>query len=324
MTLKLSEIKDASELVWKHILPTPQIRWPLLNSLIGTEVWVKHENHTPIGAFKIRGGITLVDSLKKKYPTIRGVVTATRGNHGQSIARAASKADLIAKIIVPHGNSKEKNAAMRAFGAELIEYGVDFDEAKLEADRISQNEQLAFIPPFHQDLMKGVSSYALELLTAVPDLHTIYSPIGCGSGICSLIATRDALGLKTRIVGVVSKNAPSLKLSFDSKQMIPTNSARTFADGIATRTPVSEAFEIYSKGAERIISVSEDEIAEAVRIYFKTTHNLAEGAGAAPLAALLQERDKMRGNSVGLVLTGGNIDTNWFQQILAGQTPRVN
>lgn len=324
MTLKLYEIKDASELVWQHILPTPQIRWPLLNGLIGTEVWVKHENHTPIGAFKIRGGITFMDSLKKKYPTIQGVVTATRGNHGQSIARAASKAGLIAKIIVPRGNSKEKNAAMRAFGAELIEYGVDFDEAKLEADRISQNEQLAFIPPFHRDLMKGVSSYALELLTTTPDLHTIYSPIGCGSGICSLIATRDALGLKTRIVGVVSKNAPSLKLSFESKLMIPTNSAKTFADGIATRTPVSEAFEIYSKGAERIISVSEDEIAEAVRIYFKTTHNLAEGAGAAPLAALLQERDKMRGNSVGLVLTGGNIDTNWFQQILAGETPRVN
>ena len=212
---------------------------------------------------------------------------------------------------------------MRAFGAELIERGEDFDEARLDADRISREEQLAFVPPFHRDLVRGVASYALELLTAAPDLHTVYVPIGCGSGICGLIETRDALGLKTRIVGVVTENAPSLKLSFDSGKMVSTNSARTFADGVATRVPMPEAFEIYSRGAERVVTVSEDSIADAIRLYFRATHNVAEGAGAAPLAALIQERDRMRGKSVGLILSGGNIDTGWFAKVLAGGTPQV-
>lgn len=322
--LNLEDIEEATALVHRHFPPTPQISWPLLNQAVGTSVLVKHENHTPVGAFKIRGGLTFIDALKEKHPHSKGIVTATRGNHGQSIARAASNAGLVAKIIVPFGNSVEKNAAMRAFGAELIEYGVDFDEARLKADEIAKEDALTFVPPFHHDLVRGVASYALELFTETTELDAIYVPIGCGSGICGLIETRNALNLKTQIIGVVTENAPSLKLSFDSGKMTPTNSARTFADGIATRTPIPEAFEIYSKGAERIVTVTDDEIAEAIRIYYRATHNLAEGAGAAPLAALMQERDKLRNQSIGLIFTGGNIDMNWFQEVLAGRTPQVN
>ncbi len=322
--LTLSDIEDAAVLVGRHLPPTPQIAWPLLDREAGADVLVKHENHTPTGAFKVRGGITFINALQKNRPDAKGIVTATRGNHGQSIARAATAAGLVAKILVPFGNSVEKNEAMRAFGAELIEHGDDFDEARLEADRIAEEEQLVLVPPFHRDLVRGVASYAMELLTAAPDLHTVYVPVGCGSGICGLIETRDALGLKTRIVGVVTENAPSLKLSFDSGRMISTNSAKTFADGVATRVPVPEAFDIYSRGTERFVTVSEDAVADAIRLYFRAAHNLAEGAGAAPLAALIQERRKMRGKSVGLVLSGGNIDTAWFREVLKGATPQVS
>ena len=304
--------------------PTPQIEWPILSAESGVNTLVKHENHTPIGAFKLRGGITFVEAMKSTNPHAKGIVTATRGNHGQSIARAATSANLVAKVLVPFGNSKEKNMAMQHFGAELMEYGADFDEARAEANRIAEEEELTFVPPFHRDLIRGVASYALELMTAAPDLHTIYVSIGCGSGISGLIQTRDALGLNTRIVGVVAENAPSIKLSFDSGSIMPTNAARTFADGVATRDPLPEAFEIIKRGAERIVAVPEDAIADAIRLYFRATHNLAEGAGAAPLAALMLERDKMRGKSVGLVLSGGNIDTAWFREVLSGNTPQVN
>ena len=215
-------------------------------------------NHTPIGAFKIRGGITFVDWMRREKPDFRGIVTATRGNHGQSIARAATAAGLIAKILVPHGNSTEKNEAMRGHGAELTVYGEDFDEARIEAHRISSDENLCFVPPFHPELVKGVATYAFELFTANPDLDTVYVPIGCGSGICGLIETRDALGLRTRIVGVVSENASAAKLSYEAGKCIETNSAKTIADGMAVRVPVLEALEIYSRGAERIVAVSED------------------------------------------------------------------
>ncbi|MCY3879745.1 MAG: threonine dehydratase [Rhodobacteraceae bacterium] len=321
--LTLDDIKAAAELVHSQINPTPQIAWPLLSRAIGTETWVKHENHTPIGAFKIRGGITFLEALRRDHPETGGVVTATRGNHGQSIARAATSVGMKAKILVPHGNSVEKNEAMRAFGAELIEIGADFDEARLEADRIAREEYFAFVPPFHRNLVRGVASYALEFLTAAPQLDTIYVPIGCGSGICGLIETRNALGLKTKIVGVVAENAPSLKLSFDSGKPVSTNRAETFADGVATRVPVQEAFEIFAAGAERIETVSEDAIAEAIRLYYRATHNLAEGAGAAALAALFQERRRMQGKSVGVILSGGNIDTGWFQTVIGGDTPTL-
>ncbi len=319
----LGEIERAAGIVAAQLQPTPQIRWPLLDKASGARVVVKHENHTPIGAFKIRGGITFVDWMRREKPDFRGIVTATRGNHGQSIARATTAAGLIAKILVPHGNSTEKNEAMRGHGAELTVYGEDFDEARIEAHRISSDENLCFVPPFHPELVKGVATYAFELFTAYPDLDTVYVPIGCGSGICGLIETRDALGLRTRIVGVVSENASAAKLSYEAGKCIETNSAKTIADGMAVRVPVLEALEIYSRGAERIVAVSEDEVAEAIRIYFRATHNVAEGAGAAPLAALLKESGRMAGREVGLILSGGNIDTGWFTEILDGRIPKL-
>jgi threonine dehydratase len=314
-------LEDAAQLVSAQMLPTPQYVWPLINEAVGTEVWVKHENHTPTGAFKVRGGITFMDWLVRSHPEVRGICTATRGNHGQSQARAATAAGLSAKVYVPHGNSKEKNVAMRALGAELIEFGDDFDEARAEAVRVAEEEGLMIVPPFHRELVRGVATYAFELFTHVANLDTVYVPIGCGSGISGLITARDALGLKTRIVGVVSDQAQTAKLSFDAGQLIETDSANTFADGMAVRVPVAEAFDIYSKGAERIVAVTDDEVAEAMRLYYRLTHNVAEGAGAASLAALMQERDQMKGRKVAVILTGGNIDTNWYSQVLSGETP---
>jgi threonine dehydratase len=317
------ELTDAAALVASQMPPTPQYAWPLLGQRLEAEVWVKHENHTPTGAFKVRGGITFIDWLRRRNPACPGIVTATRGNHGQSQARAATAAGLRALVYVPRGNSVEKNAAMRAFGAELVEFGDDFDEARLEAFRVAEEEGLHIVPPFHRELVRGVATYALELFTAAPHLDTVYVPIGCGSGICGVISARDALGLTTKIVGVVSENAQCAKLSVEAGRLIETNTARTFADGMAVRVPVAEAFEIYSKGAERIVAVSDAEVAEAIRVYYADTHNLAEGAGAAPLAALMQERARMRGKAVGVILCGGNIDRPWMQTVLAGGVPEV-
>jgi len=317
------ELEGAARLVHTHMPATPQFVWPLLCDKVQATVWVKHENHTPTGAFKIRGGITFADWMKRTHPDARGLITATRGNHGQSQARAATAVGLPVKILVPKGNSKEKNAAMRGFGGTVIEFGDDFDEARVEAARLSKEENLFMVPPFHRELVRGVASYALELFSAAPGLDTVYVPVGCGSGICGLIAARDALGLNTKIVGVVSSQALTVKLSFEAGHLIETDSAATFADGIAVRVPVDEAFQIYSNGADRIVAVSDDEIAEAIRIYFRDTHNVAEGAGAASLAALLQEKDRMRGKSVAVILTGGNIDTEDFATVLRGQTPHV-
>ena len=314
----LDEIEDAARLVYRQMQPTPQYIWPLLGERAGALVWVKHENHTPTGAFKVRGGITFIDWLKRTHPDVPGIVTATRGNHGQSQARAATAAGLRAKILVPFGNSVEKNAAMRAFGADLIEFGSDFDEARLEAMRLAEVEGLFPVPPFHRELARGVATYALELFTAAPDLDTVYVPIGCGSGICGTIAVRDALGLATEVVGVVSTEAAGAKLSYEAGKLIETNSANTIADGMAVRVPVKEAFDIYSKGASRIVAVSDDEIGAAMRILYRDTHNLAEGAGAAGLAALLQEKDRMRGKKVGIILSGGNVDLPLYAKILAG------
>lgn len=319
----LERLRQACALVHDAMPPTPQYRWPLLESVTGTETWVKHENHTPTGAFKVRGGITYIDGLKRRRPDVSGIVTATRGNHGQSQARAATAAGLDAVIVVPRGNSVEKNAAMRAFGAELLEHGADFDESIGEAIRLAAERGLERVPAFHDDLVVGVASYAMELFGARPDLHTVYVPIGCGSGICGLIAARDALGLDTRIVGVVSSAADAAKRAFDTGVPGATDSARTFADGMAVRVVVPEAFEIYRHGAERIVAVDDDEIAEAMRVYYRATHNLAEGAGAAPLAALLQERQAMGGKRCGVILCGGNIDADAFATVLGGGTPAV-
>ncbi len=251
------------------------------------------------------------------------VISATRGNHGQSIAFSASRAGIPATIYVPYGNSADQNAAMRAFGATVVEFGRDFDEALAECHRVAREQDLHFIAPFNRDQVKGVATYALELFGAVADLDTVYVPIGMGSGICGLITARDLLGLRTEIVGVVARNAPAMALSFAAAKAVPTNAAQTFADGMATRDPREEAVTIIRRGAARVLQLSEDDIAEAARAYFQDTHNVAEGAGAAPLAGLMLERDRMTGKRVAVILSGGNIDTSVYRQILAGETPKV-
>ena len=314
----LKVLEQAAALVHAAMPPTPQYRWPLLCERTGADVWVKHENHTPIGAFKVRGGITYMDALKRAEPGVTGVVAATRGNHGQSIALAARRAGLHPVIVAPHGNSVEKNAAMHAQGAELVEHGHDFQAAYEHAADLARERKLHRLPSFHPWLVVGVASYGLELFNAVPDLDTVYVPIGLGSGICGTIAARNALGLKTRVVGVVSENAAAYALSFAKRAPISTNSADTIADGMACRVPDESALAIIFAHAERVITVSEDEIKAAMRHYFTDTHNVAEGAGAAPLAALLRERDKMAGKRVALVLSGGNIDREKYGQVLNG------
>ncbi|ROM94656.1 threonine dehydratase [Pseudomonas brassicacearum] len=317
LRLTRDDIEHAAHHVYQVMPATAQYPWPLLAERLGCTVWVKHENHTPTGAFKVRGGITFMHWLKREHPGIKGIVTATRGNHGQSLALAASALGLRALIVVPEGNSVEKNNAMRAFGGEVVECGRDFDEAREEAARLAQAHSLYLVPPFHAELVKGVATYALELFKAAPDLDTVYVPIGCGSGICGVIAARDALGLNTRVVGVVSTNAEAAKLSFDAGALCETASANTFADGLAVRKPIPEAFAIYAQGAQRIVSVSEAQIAEAMCVYYTDTHNLAEGAGAAALAALIQEREAMAGRRVGVILSGGNVDRSVYARVIA-------
>lgn len=321
MLFTLAELDTAADLVHRHMAPTPQYAWPQLGARTGAEVWVKHENHGPIGAFKARGAITFIDWLKRTHPDCAGIITATRGNHGQAQARAATKAGLRAVVYVPRGNSVEKNAAMRAFGADLREHGADFDEAREEAMRIAAAEGLYPVPPFHRELVRGVATYGLEFFRAAPPLDAVYVPIGCGSGICGVIAARDALGLSTEVIGVVAETAPGARLSVEAGRPVATESALTFADGMAVRVPVAEALAIYGPGAARIVPVGEDEIAGAVRHYFTDTHNVAEGAGAAGLAALMSERRDMAGRRVGLILSGGNIDSDKFVQTLSGATP---
>lgn len=317
----LEELEAAAELVHRSVPPTPQYAWPLLARSLGTEVWVKHENHTPTGAFKVRGGLVYIDQLKRRQPEVSGVISATRGNHGQSIALAARGAGLRAVIYVPHGNSVEKNAAMEAFGAELVIHGVDFDEAKDEAMRVADTAGLHAVPSFHPLLVRGVATYALEFFRAAPPLDVVYVPIGMGSGVSGVMRARDLLGLTTEVVGVVADTAPAVALSFAARQLVPTNTARTFADGMACREPHPDALALMWDGLARVVRVSEDDIAEAIRVYYRTTHNLAEGAAAAPLAAALQERTALGGKRVGLILSGGNVDAPVFAQVLGGQTP---
>jgi threonine dehydratase len=309
----LSDLEEAARLVHGCFPPTPQIAWPLLAARCGADVHVKHENHTPTGAFKIRGGLTYMDRLKRERPGIAGVISATRGNHGQSLAYAGQRHGVPVTILVPHGNSAEKNAAMRAFGARLIEHGEDFDAARQEAIRLAAEQGLEFAPSFARDLVLGVATYALEFFRASPPLDALYVPIGMGSGICGCILARDLLGLPTEIIGVQAEGAPSYALSFDAGRAVTTDRADTNADGMATRMPDAAALALIRAGAARIVTVNDAAIAAAIRAYWQDTHNLAEGAGAAPLAALLQERDAMRGRRVGLVLSGGNIDLDLFR-----------
>jgi threonine dehydratase len=310
----LDELEGAQQIVHAALSPTAAHAWPLLAQRLGTNVVVKHENHTPTGAFKVRGGLIYMDRLKRERPGTAGIISATTGNHGQSLAFAAGRYRLPVTIYVPHGNSTEKNRAMKAFGANLIEYGDDFEAARDEAKRHAVRDGLEIVPSFHRDLCLGVSTYALELLRAAPDLDVLYVPIGQGSGISGCILARDLLGLKTEIVGVQSTEAPSYALSFKAGTIVSTNSSNTRADGVATRIPDPDAFEIIRKGASRIVEVTDNEIGEAIRSYWTDTHNLAEGAGAAALAAALQEKAKLRGKRVGLVLSGGNIDFELFRK----------
>jgi threonine dehydratase len=319
----LAELDSVMPLVRASVPATPQFAWPLLRARTGVDVVVKHENHTPIGAFKVRGGLVYLNRAKGERPQLTGIVTATRGNHGQSLAFAGLRAGVSVTIVVPHGNSTEKNAAMRALGAELIEHGRDFDEAREQAIEIAADRGLEFAPSFHRDFVIGVATYAYELLTAVEGLDTVYVPIGLGSGICGLIGTRDLLGLSTRIIGVVADSANAYSLSVAAGRLVHTNAALTFADGMAVRVPDASALEVIRRGAERIVEVSDDEIAEAIRILFSATHSAAEGAGAASLAALIKERDRFQGRRVGVILTGQNIDRSWMASVLAGDTPRV-
>lgn len=310
----LSELEDALRLVHDCFPGTPQIAWPLLAERAGAEVWVKHENHTPTGAFKLRGGLVFLDRLKRERPDVPGVISATRGNHGQSLALAGRRYGVPVTIVAPVGNSAEKNAAMRAFGARLIEHGTDFEAARDEAGRIAAAEGLEFAPSFAPDLVKGVATYALELFRSAPPLDALYVPIGLGSGICGAIRTRDLLGLPTRIIGVQSTGADCYARSIAAGHLVTLNRADTQADGIAVRQPDPTALGLIAAGAERIVTVTDAEIAAAVRAYWTDTHNLAEGAGAAPLAALLAERSVMRGKRVGVVLSGGNIDLDLFRR----------
>jgi len=313
----LAALEAAAALVHSVVLPTPQYRWPLLSRRVGAEIWVKDENHTPIGAFKVRGGVVYLDDLRRSRPDVTGVIAATTGNHGQSIAYSAAALGLAATIVVPEGNNPGKNRAMRGFGATLVETGHDFQAAYEHAVALAERENLHLVRSFHPLLVRGVASYALELFRAVAGLDTVYVPVGLGSGICGVIAARDALGLTTEVVGVVAENAPTYALSFAAGRPVPTNRSDTLAEGIAVRVPDPEALAIILKGAARIVTVSDAEIRHAARAMFNDTRNLAEGAGAAPLAAALQERARLAGKRVALIQSGGNIERALLAELLS-------
>ncbi|HXV85650.1 MAG TPA: threonine dehydratase [Gemmatimonadales bacterium] len=315
--MTLAALESAAALVGQVMPPTPQYCWPLLSARCGCAVWVKHENHTPVGAFKVRGGLVYMDHLRQAEPGVAGVICATRGNHGQSVAFAARRYGLTSAVVVPHGNSVEKNAAMRALGAELVEHGRDFQDAYDHARQLSAQRKVHLVPSFHPWLVAGVATYSLEFLSRTPDLDSVYVPVGQGSGICGMIAARDALRRRTHIVGVVSERLPAYALSVQRGQPVETPPADTIADGVACRVPDPDALKLILKGVERVVAVSEAAIRAAMRYYFTDTHNVAEGAGAAPLAALLAERDRMAGKNVGLVLSGGNVDRDVFAGVLA-------
>lgn len=314
----IDDVKRAADSVYRVMRPTPQYCWPLLCERLGTEVWVKHENHTPTGSFKARTAVVYVEELMKRAPNTRGLVTATRGNHGQSVALAAKRFGLPAVVVVPRGNSIEKNVAMRAQGAMLIEYGEDYQAAREHAAGRESELRYHFVPPYHRDIAKGVASYWLELFTAVADIHVAYVPIGMGSGICAGTAVRNGLGLKTRMVGVVSELAPCYALSFEQGKCVEAPVSTKLADGMACRRPDEEALRFMLENVDHVVRVSEGEIADAMRLYFTGTHNVTEGAGAASLAAALKEADQLHGKRVALIASGANVDHDVFARVLQG------
>jgi threonine dehydratase len=314
----LNEIESAARLVYQSMAATPQYSWPLLNARAGAEVWLKHENHTPVGAFKVRGGLVYMDWLRRERPEVKTVVSATRGNHGQSMGFAAAQYGIRVVIVVPFGNSVEKNRAMRALGAELVEFGEDFQEASEHAELLEQENGWHRVPSFDMHLVTGVSTYALELFTECPKIETIYVPIGMGSGACGTIAARNALGLATKVVGVVSSHAPAYALSFAAGEVREYEAATLIADGVACRKPDASALEILRAGVDRIVIVEDDEVKDAMRACFADTHNVAEGAGAIGLAALLKDRAP-GGQRVATVLTGGNVNSELFGEVLCSR-----
>jgi threonine dehydratase len=312
----LDEIRAGQKLIYSVMQSTPQVSWPLLNQRLEAEVWIKHENHTPIGAFKARTAIVYAAQLFRERKGIKGLITATRGNHGQSVALAGRRFNIPVTVVVPLGNSTEKNAAMRAQGASLREFGKDYQEAREHAEKLAEEQELHMVPPYHRDIVTGVASYWMELFSAQPQLDVVYVPIGMGSGICAGCAVRNGMGLKTRIVGVVSEGAPCYALSFEAGRSIAAPVTTRIADGMACRVPDDEALEIIRENVERIIRVSDDEIRHAMKMYFTDTHNTVEGAGAASLAAALKEKSPLRERRVGLIVSGGNVDHEIFARVL--------
>ena len=314
----MPELESAADIVYAAMPATPQYSWPLLNEALGLEAWVKHENHTPTGAFKVRGGLVYLHELVRRLPEVRGVIAATRGNHGQSVAYAASLNGLSATILVPLGNSREKNAAMRALGAELIEYGRDFQESREHAVALAHARDLHMVPSYHADLVRGVATYWIELLSSQPELDVVLVPIGQGSGICGAISARNALGLKTRIIGVVSAHALAYKLSFEQGRKIESPVTTVIADGLACRVPDEGSLLNIREYADDIIAVTDAEVSAAMKLFYVATHNVAEGAGAAALAGAMQCKDALAGMKIGLPLCGGNVDHDVFARVLMG------
>jgi threonine dehydratase len=313
----IGEVRAAAESVYKLMPPTPQYRWPLLCERLGTEVWVKHENHTPIGAFKARTAIVYAEELLKREPGTRGLMAATRGNHGQSVALAAQRKKLDCVIVVPHGNSASKNAAMRAQGARLIEHGQDFQSSLEHAQKLSAEMGYHLVPPYHRDIVLGVATYWLELFTALPELDVAYVSIGMGSGICSAATVRNGLGVKTKLVGVVSDNAPTYALSFAQRHIVEAPAQAVLADGLSCRRGNESALQVMLENVDHVVRVSEAEVAGAMRIFFTDTHNVVEGAGAGGLAAALKESHELKGKRVAVIATGGNVDADVFARVLS-------
>lgn len=314
----LADIEAAAQTVYRSFAPTPQYRWALLSERLGTDCWVKHENHTPVGAFKIRGGLTYFDQLKQRGALPREVISATRGNHGQSIGWAAREHGVACTIVVPHGNSVEKNAAMRALGVNLIEHGSDFQESREHAMQLAAERGAHMVPSFHKDLLRGVSTYWWEFFRAVPQLDVAYVPIGQGSGACSAVAAKQALGHRARIVGVVSRHATTYADSIAAGRVVEAPVTTRLADGMACRVADTDALAILAPHLDHVVKVSDDEVAQAMRAIFADTHNVAEGAGAASFAAAMQEKEGLQGQTVGITLCGGNVDSATFANVLAG------
>ena len=313
----LADIEAAAEVVYRDFAATPQYRWGLLSERLGTHCWLKHENHTPVGAFKIRGGLTYFDQLARRDAMPKEVISATRGNHGQSMGWAARRHGVACTIVVPRGNSVEKNAAMRALGVTLIEHGEDFQEAREQAMQLAQERGAHMVPSFHPDLLRGVATYWWEFLRAVPQLNVVYVPIGQGSGACAAIATKLALQHPVRIVGVVSRHATTYADSIAAGRVVEAPVTTQLADGMACRVADQAALDILRPHLDHVVQVSDDEVAAAMRHLFTDTHNVAEGAGAAAFAAALQEKNQLAGQNVGLALTGGNVDAQVFAEVLA-------